>query len=64
MRLYMAVTVDEFELPLYVTDTVVDMDRWASSTPIAVSTAITRGRSGKYNGFKYIKVEFEDVEED
>lgn len=42
MTLYMAVTADEYELPLYVTEDAAEMARWAGIRVESLLTAVWR----------------------
>lgn len=54
--LWLAVTADEYEFPLYVADTARELgDKFG----VSVSTILTyamRQHSGRQNGYKYVKV--------
>lgn len=45
--LYMAVTADEYELPLYVSDTIKELSDWCGYKSNYISTAIHYHYSGK-----------------
>lgn len=64
MKLYMGVTLDEYELPLCVAETVVELARMYRTTPSAIYTNIYNKQSGRNNGVKFIKLEWEDTEDD
>lgn len=53
--IYMAVTADELELPLYV-GSANELATWAGISKDALYSNISKGRSGKQKGFKLIKV--------
>ena len=57
-RLYMAVTPDKYELPIYVTADKLRLAEWLGKSEAAINSAIARGYSGKRNGYKVIKVEY------
>lgn len=59
-KLYMAVSADQYELPLYVADTAKELAEWSGVKPNYVSTAIYYKYSGKKMGMKFVKVELEE----
>lgn len=71
MTLYLAVTADEYELPLYVTTNVPDMARWQGVGLNAIYTAIYRYEHGSNRKkqtnprfhVRFCRVEVEDDEE-
>ena len=59
----MAVTADEYEIPLIVEDSI---SKLAAKTGISVNTirtSIDRNQSGYRRGFKFIKVEEDESDE-
>ena len=58
--LYMAVTADEYELPLYVSDTIKELSDWCGYKSNYISTAIHYHYSGKKSGIRSLKIEVED----
>lgn len=54
--LYMAVTPDEYELPLYVSDTAAELARHYGLKPNTVSTSISQNKNGEKTGRKFVKV--------
>lgn len=54
--LYMAVTPDEYELPLAVEDSVTKLAKLFNVKPSKVSTLISMGRSGKTTGVKFLRI--------
>lgn len=52
----MAVTADEYELPVFVACKCKEIAEWAGATPSGIRKAIHRGGSGRNKGIKYIKV--------
>ena len=60
MTLYMAVTPDEYELPIAVENTVFDLAEMYNTTSSTILTSISRNRSGKRRGAKFVKVEIDD----
>lgn len=61
--LWLAVEVDKYELPLYVADTAEELGRVFGAKANSVINCVARNRSGRENGYKYIKV-LNDGEED
>lgn len=57
MKLYMAVTPDEFELPLAVCKTARELGEKFGVSESVVYSSITKKLSGKTNGRKFIRVE-------
>lgn len=55
--MYMAVTADEYELPLYVADTVWEMAKHFGVSTNTVYSYMSKGLSGKRNGYRFVKVE-------
>lgn len=53
---YMAVTADEYELPLVVTDTVIELAEKLNLKPQSVSSSICRNLSGRKVGYKIVRV--------
>lgn len=59
MTLYMAVTPDELELPMFVTNNSKEMAKRFRTTQNSVMPAIGHGSSGKMNGVKFVRVKIE-----
>lgn len=59
MKLYMAVTSDELELPLFVTDKAVELAKRFNVKPKTLFTSIFHKRSRKRQGYKFIKIELD-----
>lgn len=53
--LYMAVTADSFEEPIYIENSVVDLSSRLGVSPSTIYNSINLGRSGKISGRKIIK---------
>lgn len=62
MTLYMAVTADKYELPLVV-GTLYQVAEYGGVQVKTVQQSISLKRSGKLNGFKYVRVNVEDDDE-
>lgn len=60
MTLILAVTPDKYELPLYVADTVREMARIVGMRENNVSSLISKHKSGKRSGYKFLRIEVED----
>ena len=54
--LYMAVTCDDFELPIIVEESIATLANRLGLEPLSVKHSIERGYSGKNTGRKLIKV--------
>lgn len=63
MKLYMAVTADEYELPLAVETSVRDLAKFNKIKPQTVSHYLVKEYSGRNTGIRYVKVEVEGGEE-
>lgn len=62
MPMYMAVTADKYELPLFVADTARELAEHFGVSTITVYSAISKGLSGTKNGYRFVKVCDEDEE--
>lgn len=60
MRLYMAVTADEYELPLIVSDKVKDIAKYSGTSESNVYYGINYDYSGKRKKMKFVRVEVND----
>lgn len=60
MILYMAVTPDKYELPITVENTLFDLAEMFGTTSSTILTSISRNKSGKRRGAKFVKVEVDD----
>lgn len=58
--LYLAVTADEYELPMIVEDRAVTLAQKLGLTRDAIYSAINYNYSGKITGYRIIKIELED----
>ena len=54
--LWLAVTADEYEFPLYIADTAKELAERYGVNTTTVITYTTRKHSGRQNGYKYLKV--------
>ena len=58
--IWMAVTADEYELPLYVADTRKELADKLGLRPCTIATAIKANCDGSISGRRYIKLEVDD----
>lgn len=54
--LYMAVTCDEYEFPVAVEETAVELANKLGIDPMSVYNSIANNRSGKITGHKLLKI--------
>ena len=54
--LWLAVTADEYELPLIVADTAQELADKFGITASSVMNCVIRQHGGRQNGYKYVKV--------
>lgn len=59
-KLYMAVTPDEYELPMCVCDTVKEIAEKFNVSRNVVLSSIAHNRSGATTGRKFVRVEIND----
>ena len=59
-KLFMAVTPDEYELPLFVTESLDEMAKKFNKTKSMISSSICHERQGGRCGIKFIRVEVEN----
>ena len=62
IKLYMAVSTDEFELPLFISEDIKEVATRYGITYNDILSRISNGRSGKTNGVKFIRIDVEDDE--
>lgn len=55
-RLYMAVTADEIEQPIYVTETVQELSKLTGVSESVIYTSISKQLSGEKNHVRFRKV--------
>ena len=58
--LWLAVSVDEYELPLMVADTAEELGKAYGLGKNAVCDAVIKGNSGRISGRKFVKVSVSD----
>ncbi len=63
MKLYMAVTADEYELPLMVTNSAAFLAETFGIKLNTVYIEIAQGANGKRRGFRFVRVEVDEDEE-
>ncbi len=56
-KLYMAVGIDKYELPLYVADTSRELADWSGLSIGYVLSAISHDYSGEKSGMKFLRIE-------
>lgn len=61
MVVYMKVTMDEYELPIYITETVSELAEKCGVTEVCIRSAISHEKAGRKKSC-YKKVEVEDDE--
>lgn len=54
--LYMAVTPDQYELPLAVADTAAELGQMFGKTKGLVLSSISHNRDGRHTGMKFVRV--------
>ena len=59
MQLYLAVTPDEFELPLMVCDSAKELAGIYNISKGCLASCISKGKSGKNRGRKFVRVDYE-----
>ena len=57
MILYMAVTPDEYELPLMVTNNIQELAKKYKTTSNNILSSISKNKNGKNTGRKFVRVE-------
>ena len=63
MKLYMGVTPDKYELPLFVADSLKELSKMSGFDYDSVRHLISKRSSGKNKGIKFIKITIDEVEE-
>jgi len=56
-KLYMAVETDEYELPLYIADTSIELANWSGFSIGYVLSAISHKYCGKKSGMKFLRID-------
>jgi len=64
MHIYMAIMPDKLELPLAFGDTAAALAKILKVNEDTIYTGISRNRSGKKTGMKFIKVNISEGEDD
>ena len=57
---WLCVDIDEYELPIAVADTARELADILGITETTIYNCVMRGRGGRENGYKYMKVRRED----
>ncbi len=63
-KLYLAVTTDKYELPLYVSDTAKGLADWSGYSSGYILSAISHDYPGKKAGMKFLRIEIEMEDEE
>ena len=63
-KLYMAVTSDEYELPMMVTNNIDELARVFGISALTIRSHMTKQTTGKRNGVKFVRVVFDEEEVD
>lgn len=62
MKLYLGVTPDKYELPLFVADSLKELSKMSGFDYDSVRHLISKRSSGKNKGIKFIKITIEEEE--
>lgn len=60
MKIYMAVTVDKYEFPLYIADTATELAKIMGISRQVIYDGISKKHNGRYKGIKFVKVEIDE----
>lgn len=60
MTVYMAVTPDKYELPLFLSDTQIGLAKITGYSADIIKSCISRGDSGRMRGMKFLRVAIEE----
>lgn len=63
VTIYMAVTCDEYEIPLFVTSNCSEMAAWCGCSKNTMLSRISKDKSGKTKGYKLIRINDEEESE-
>lgn len=63
MKLYMGVTPDKYELPLFVAETAEELSKMVGTNRATIYSSITHKASGKISGVKFIKITIDEEKE-
>ncbi|WP_277220676.1 hypothetical protein [Peptoniphilus vaginalis] len=63
MKIYMGVTPDKYELPLFVADSLKELAEMSGYDYDSIRHRISKGSSGRNHGIKFIKVLIDEEEE-
>ena len=64
MKLYMMVTTDEYELPLYVTDSVKDLAKVSGCSVHTIHSWVSKYKRGKVKRSRFVKIEVNTKDEE
>ena len=62
MNIWMAVTADEYELPIRVADTARELAELMGVSANSIHSFVSRGDNGAYTGIRYVKVEVDECD--
>lgn len=62
MKLYMGVTPDKYELPLFVADSLKELSKMSGFDYDSIRHRISKRSSGRNKGVKFIKITIEEEE--
>lgn len=62
MKLYMGVTPDKYELPIFVADSLKELSKMSGFDYDSVRHLISKRSSGKNKGIKFIRIKIEEEE--
>ena len=60
MKLYMGVTPDKYELPLFVADSLKELSKMSGIDYDSIRHRISKNNSGRNKGIRFIRIEFEE----
>lgn len=63
MTLWMLVTMDKYELPVYVADSAKELARFVGKKENCIHSAICHAKRRKSNKCRYVKVNVDDINE-
>lgn len=63
-KLYMAVTSDEYELPMMVTNNIDELAKTFGISALTIRSHMAKQTTGKRNGVKFVRVIFDEEEAD
>lgn len=60
MKLYLGVTPDKYELPLFVADSLKELSKMSGFDYDSIRHRISKNSSGRNKGIKFIRIELEE----